>query len=51
MDSYIFLVETFIKEILFKIKDKDMGSFFGQIVAFIKDNGEMESRMVKVKYI
>ena len=51
MDNCIFLVAIFIKEILFKIKDKDMVNIFGQIVAFIKDNGELEFKMEKVKYI
>ena len=51
MDSYIFLVETFIREILFKIKDRDTVNFFGLIVAFTKGNGGMEFRTEKVKFI
>ncbi len=51
MDNCIFLVEIFIKEILSKIKDKDMVSFFGQIAVFIKVSGEVEFKMGKVKFI
>ena len=51
MDSYIFLVETFIREILFKIKGKVMVNFFGLIVAFTKGNGGMEFKTEKVKFI
>lgn len=51
MESYIFLVGIFIREILFWIKDKDMVNSFGQTVAFTKDNGEMEFKMGKGKFI
>ena len=51
MGNYTFLVGTFIREILFRIKDKDMVNFFGQIVAFTKENGEMGFRMAKVRFI
>lgn len=50
-DNYIFQVAIFIKETLFKIKNKVMVKCFGQIVAFIKVNGEMVFKMVRVKYI
>lgn len=51
MDSSTFLVAIFIREILFKIKNKAMGKCFGPMVAFIKANGKMELSMGKVKFI
>ena len=46
-DNYICPVETFIKEILFKIKDKDMGKCFGMIVRFTKGSGKVGFNMEK----
>ena len=51
MENYIFQVATFIKEILFKTKEKDMVNSFGLIVVFTKDNGETVFKMEKDRFI
>lgn len=50
MGSFISLVETFIKEILQRIKDRDMDKCFGVMDLFIKDNGRMVFKMERGKY-
>ena len=51
MDSFIFPVAIFTKEILFKIRRKDMVKCFGLMEVFIRVNGKMERKMEKAKYI
>ena len=50
MESCIFQVEIFTREILLKISVKGMERCFGQMVLFIKVNGKEEFRMEKVNY-
>ncbi len=51
MDNFTLVVEIFIKEILFKIKEKVMDKCFGQMEVFIKENGGTEFKMERVKSI
>lgn len=51
MDNFIGQAEIFIKEIFYKIKERDMVSFFGVMVVFIKVNGIKVYNMVKGSYI
>ena len=50
MANFISQVETFTKEILQGIKDKDMDKCFGVMDLFIKVNGRMVFKMEKDKY-
>jgi hypothetical protein len=49
--NFIGKAEIFIKEIFYKIKERDMVSFFGVMVVFIKVNGIKVYKMVKGSYI
>ena len=49
--SSTLVVEIFTKEILSKIDEKGMDKCFGQMDHSIKENGEMEYKMEKDKFI
>ena len=51
MANFIFQVVTFTKGIFSKTKRKAMEKCFGLTVAFTKDNGRMEFKVGKGKYI
>lgn len=51
MVNFIFQVETFIKAILFRIENKDMGKCSGQMEVSTKENGKMGLKMGKGKFI
>ncbi len=51
MDNFTFRVVTFIKATLSKIKNKDMDKCSGLMAVFIRDNGKMEPKMVKARFI
>ena len=51
MESYTCRVETFTKETLQMITDKGMEKCFGLMGLFTKENGEMEVKMEKDKFI
>lgn len=51
MESYIFRVEISIKETSQLIADKAMERCFGLMGHFTKDNGKMEFKMERDKFI
>ena len=51
MGNCITKVEIFIKASLLRIRKMGMEKCFGRIVVSIKESGEMEFRMAKVKCI
>jgi hypothetical protein len=51
MDNCIFLVVIFIREILWKTKDRVTDKCFGLMDLFIKEIGKVEFKMERVKFI
>ena len=51
MENFITRMEIFIKEISWRIKERDMGKCFGQIRVSIKDSGKKGLKMGKDKFI